>query len=170
GSIFYNTRNGEAVMNNTVEVYGRKVTVDAHRERFSCKKGVVSKSSLPPSSPKTRPYTVFTLADFDQSQSAEGRAASSLFQDVAAAVLTQGSDAVLDLESVTTLRSQCSELGGVGKVFDEILKCFSSQEAIPVIGNTALNAELESLAQILSSYICTANKSVVSFVQDCFPM
>ncbi|KAF9569192.1 hypothetical protein EC968_002663 [Mortierella alpina] len=195
GSIFYNTRNGEAVMNNTIEVYGRKITVDTHRERFSCKKGVVSKSSLPPSSPKTRyklvwpltitdsegeklllgthsfnALTVFTLADFDQSQSAEGQAASSLFQNVATAVLMQGSDAVLDLESVTTLRSQCSELGGVGKAFDDILKCFSSQKAIPVIGNTALNAELEILAQILSSYICTANKSVVSFVQDSFAM
>ncbi|KAG0009927.1 hypothetical protein BGZ82_003769, partial [Podila clonocystis] len=40
GSIFLNTRNGQAVINNTVEVYGRKQSVDAHRERFGAKKGI----------------------------------------------------------------------------------------------------------------------------------
>ncbi|CAO3565325.1 unnamed protein product [Mortierella alpina] len=291
-SIFYNTRNGEAVMINTVEVYGRKITVDAHRERFSVKKGAVSRSSLPPPSPMTRyplvwpltiadtegeklllgthsfnalvtsslrldsscpasvggstssfklrdpqeskatrifldkesvekafalardratsyvsafnkfeqlrqlrskfhdgstyrlcrasgfmtqshtcmPYTVFTLADFDQSQSVEGRAASSLFQAIATGVLTQGLEACLELATVLTLRSQCSDQGSIGRIFDKIVESFSSQKAIAVIGNTALNAELEGLAQILSSYISTANKSVASFVQDCFPM
>ncbi|KAF9958060.1 hypothetical protein BGZ72_000925 [Mortierella alpina] len=292
GSIFFNTRNNQAVINNTVEVYGRKVSVDSHRERFSSKKGVVSNSSLPPSSFKTRytlvwpltiagpdgeklllgthsfnalitsslrldsrhpasvggatssfqlresqdsaatrifldkeaverafaiakdrrasyisvfnkldqlrqlrskfhdgstyrlcrasgfltlhhtcnPYTVFTLADYDQSQSTEGRAASSLFQKIAGGVLIQGSESTLHLDTVTALRSQCSELGNVGKALDKVISCFSSgQKEIPVIGNTALNAELEGLAQILSSYICTANKTVVDYVHDCLP-
>ncbi|KAG0008571.1 hypothetical protein BGZ82_004575, partial [Podila clonocystis] len=48
GSIFLNTRNGQAAINNTVEVYGCKQSVDVHREQFGAKKGIASKTSLPP--------------------------------------------------------------------------------------------------------------------------
>jgi hypothetical protein len=117
------------------------------------------------------PYTIFTLLDFDQSQSSEGQTASTIFQEIAKDVLSQGSHAVLRLETVTKLRAECSKQGNVGKVFNKIIGCFpSDQQTIPIIGNTILNTELEALAQILSSYICTANKSVVIFVKDCFPL
>ncbi|KAK3840329.1 MAG: hypothetical protein JOS17DRAFT_16065 [Linnemannia elongata] len=292
GSIFLNTKNGQAVINNTVEAYGRKKSVDTHRERFSTKKGVATMTSLPPPT-KTRykdvwpltildsdgeglflgthsfnalvtsslrldsrepasvggstssfqlrdkqdsaatrifldkesvecaldiarnknasyisasnkldqlrqlrsnfhdgstyrlcratgfltkrhtcnPYTVFTLLDFDQSQLSEGQTASTIFHEIAKDVLSQGSRAVLRLETVTKLRTQCSERGNIGKLFDKIIGCFpSGQQTIPVIGNTILNTELKALAEILSSYISTANKSVASFVQDCFPL
>ncbi|KAG0339319.1 hypothetical protein BG005_003509, partial [Podila minutissima] len=290
GSIFLNTRNGQAVINNTVEVYGRKQSVDAHRERFGAKKGIASKTSLPPAtqtryrdvwpltlpdsdgerlllgthsfnalvtsslrldskepasvggstssfrlldpqdSAATRiyldkesveaglsiagnkdasfisvrnkldqlrqlrskfhdgstyrlcrasgyltmrhtcsPYTVFTLTDFDQSHSRDGQAASTLFQDIAKNVLRLGSMAVLRLDAVRTLRALCSASGNIGKTFDKIIACFPADEnTIPIIGNVVLNAELEDLAQVLSSYISTANKLVVTFVQECF--
>lgn len=114
--------------------------------------------------------TVFILTDFDQSHSWEGQAASTLFQDIAKNVLHLGSMAVLRLDAVRTLRALCSTSGNIGKTFDKIIDCFpANQFTIPVIGNVALNAELEDLAQVLSSYISTANKSVVTFVQECFP-
>lgn len=290
GSIFLNARNGQAIINNTVEVYGRKKSVDAHRERFSVKKGVATQTSLPPAretrykdiwpltipdadgerlllgthsfnalvtsslrldlnepgsiggrtssfrlltsedSAATRiyldkesitagikisknkdacfisvrnkleqlrqlrskfydgstyrlcrasgyltlrhtcnPYTVFTLADFDQSSSKDGQAASTLFQDIAKAVLSHGSNAVLRRDALLRLRSQCLPDGNVGKILDKIIASFpADQEPVPVIGNIVLNAELEGLAQILSSYISTANKSVAAFVQESF--
>ncbi|KAF9577262.1 hypothetical protein BGW38_007650, partial [Lunasporangiospora selenospora] len=290
GSIFYNTRSGEAVINNTIEAYGRKRSVDSHRERFGSKKGVISKTSLPPStmarykniwpmtiqgldgeqlllgsqsfnalvtssmridtkepasiggstssfqlrdprdSAATRiyldkeaadralviaknkstsfisvynkldqlrqvrskfhdgstyrlcrasgflsqrhtchPYTVFTLADYDQSKSADGQAASMVFQCIAKSVLSHGSQATLGLDLVATMRAKCSDKGNIGKILDDLINCFSpGQEAAPIIGNAVLNTHLESLAHILSSYISTANKSVISSVQDCF--
>ncbi|KAI8594466.1 hypothetical protein EDD21DRAFT_330268 [Dissophora ornata] len=48
GSIFYNPRNGHTVINNTVETYGRTRSVDAHRERITVVKDVLSPSTLPP--------------------------------------------------------------------------------------------------------------------------
>ncbi|KAF9973814.1 hypothetical protein BGZ75_001037, partial [Mortierella antarctica] len=72
GSIFYNTQNGEAVINNTVEVYGRKLSVDAHRERFTVKKGVVSKTSLPPSRTRYKDVWPLTLSDTDGHKSLLG--------------------------------------------------------------------------------------------------
>ncbi|KAG0247272.1 hypothetical protein BG011_001758 [Mortierella polycephala] len=290
GSIFLNTRNGQAVINNTVEVYGRTRTVDAHRERFFVKDGVASRTSLPPATkvryrdvwpltlPDTEgerlllgtqsfnalvtsslrldlkapasigahtssfrllnsedsaathiyldkesvtvglsiarnkdayfisarnklqqlrqlgskfydsstyrlcrasgyltlrhacnPYTVFTLANFNQSSSKDGQAASTLFQDIAEAVLSLGSKAVLRRDALFRLRAQCLADGNVGMTLDKIIASSpADQEFIPVIGNVILNAELEGLAQVLSSYISTANKSVGAFVQECF--
>ncbi|KAF9922026.1 hypothetical protein BGZ67_010764, partial [Mortierella alpina] len=72
GSIFYNTQNGEAFINNTVEVYGRKLSVDAHRERFTVKKGVVSKTSLPPSRTRYKDVWPLTLSDTDGHKSLLG--------------------------------------------------------------------------------------------------
>ncbi|KAG0324180.1 hypothetical protein BGZ99_002143 [Dissophora globulifera] len=290
GSIFFNTRKGDAVMNNVVEVYGRKKSVDAHRERFSAKKSVANKTSLPPAtgtryrdvwpltlsdpdgerlvlgthsfnalitssirldcrdrvsvggatstfrlldaqnSAATRifldvesvdaglrmagnrdvcfisarnkldqlrqlrskfndgstyrlcrasgfltmrhtcnPYTVFTLADFDQAHSTDGQAAATLFQEVAKSVLAFGMEAALKRDAVTALRTSCLANGNVGKALDRVVACFpADHDTIPVIGNVALNSQLEQLAKVLSSYIATANSSVETFVQECF--
>ncbi|KAG0195624.1 hypothetical protein BGX28_000978, partial [Mortierella sp. GBA30] len=48
GAIMFNTKNGQAIIINTLEVYGRKQSIDAHCETFSVRKGVAIKSSLPP--------------------------------------------------------------------------------------------------------------------------
>lgn len=66
GSIFLNTRNGQAVINNTVEVYGCKQSVDAHCEWFGTKKGIASKTSLPPATQTCyRDVWPLTLPDLD---------------------------------------------------------------------------------------------------------
>src|SRR5690606_37214122 len=108
-------------------------------------------------------------ADFDQSNSKDGQAAATLFQDMAKAVLSLGAKAALRQDELIGLRSQCLEGGNVRKMIDKIIASLpADQESVPIIGNAVLNAELEGLAQILSSYISTANRSVAAFVQECF--
>ncbi|KAI9486011.1 MAG: hypothetical protein EXX96DRAFT_613849 [Benjaminiella poitrasii] len=48
GSILLNVRNGQAIMANTVEVYGRTKHVDSHPEHFGKVKENVTETSLPP--------------------------------------------------------------------------------------------------------------------------
>ncbi|KAI8975791.1 hypothetical protein BDF20DRAFT_880774 [Mycotypha africana] len=48
GSILLNTRKSEAIMINTVELYGRTKIVDGHREPFGNQKDGVHTTSLPP--------------------------------------------------------------------------------------------------------------------------
>lgn len=47
GAIIIN-KNNEAILINTVEIYGRQRSLDVHRERFINKKGKSASSSLPP--------------------------------------------------------------------------------------------------------------------------
>ncbi|ORY90477.1 hypothetical protein BCR43DRAFT_113560 [Syncephalastrum racemosum] len=48
GAILLNTRNGQAVIINAVEAYGRKKLVDVHREPFGLLKNTSMRNSLPP--------------------------------------------------------------------------------------------------------------------------
>lgn len=54
GAILYNTTNGQAIMLNTVEAYGRTKSIDPHREPFGKLKGFTKPTSLPP--PGKIPY------------------------------------------------------------------------------------------------------------------
>ncbi|KAI8067498.1 hypothetical protein BC940DRAFT_300887 [Gongronella butleri] len=51
GAILLNSSNGQAVMVNCVEVYGRTKAIDAHREHFGSIKGHTMDTSLPPPIP-----------------------------------------------------------------------------------------------------------------------
>ncbi|KAF9409903.1 hypothetical protein BGZ76_005597 [Entomortierella beljakovae] len=48
GCILINTCNGQAVIANSIEVYGRTKQTDVHREHFSIKKNKAIQTSLPP--------------------------------------------------------------------------------------------------------------------------
>ncbi|KAF9966376.1 hypothetical protein BGZ73_001020 [Actinomortierella ambigua] len=65
GCLLVNNKNGQAVIANTVEAYGRQKTVDIHREPFVVHKGQPATTSLPPSikTPykKVWPVTVPTI-------------------------------------------------------------------------------------------------------------
>ncbi|KAG0231814.1 hypothetical protein BGW41_002085, partial [Actinomortierella wolfii] len=49
GCLLVNNKNGQSIIANTVEVYGRQKTVDIHREPFIVQKGQPLATSLPPS-------------------------------------------------------------------------------------------------------------------------
>lgn len=55
GSILWNTLNGQAVMLNTIEIYGRTKHVDIRRESFGTKKHNALPTSLPPPVPTLYP-------------------------------------------------------------------------------------------------------------------
>ncbi|KAF9321738.1 hypothetical protein BGZ91_004470 [Linnemannia elongata] len=65
GCLLVNSKNGQAVIANTVEAYGRQKTVDIHREPFVVQKGHPATASLPPSIKtsyrKVWPVTVPTI-------------------------------------------------------------------------------------------------------------
>ncbi|KAF8937543.1 hypothetical protein BGZ58_002503 [Dissophora ornata] len=260
GCIFFNTKRHQAVIANTVEVYGRTKMVDIHRESFVVQKGQPLETSLPPSMktpylnvwPKTlssregvkqlllgtrsfnalvtsslrldtkrkasigastlsfllssiqdslatkiyldvesvraalsladdvdacdfaashphQPYTVFSLASFDQAHNGDGVAASKIFRIVANMVIKIGTAAMLTKQAVVESRGRCVDLGKVAKVLDNILSLYpEDQLSIPVIGNKVLNKHLEALALLLASYIASANKSVTSFIDQEF--
>ncbi|KAG0254088.1 hypothetical protein BGZ95_006138, partial [Linnemannia exigua] len=49
GCLLLNNQNGQVIIANTIEVYGRTRLVDAHREPFVVRKGLPVANSLPPS-------------------------------------------------------------------------------------------------------------------------
>ncbi|KAK3830570.1 MAG: hypothetical protein JOS17DRAFT_746772 [Linnemannia elongata] len=116
-----------------------------------------------------QPYTVFSLASFDQAHSGDGVAASRIFRLVANMVIKAGADAKLTKPTVVELRGRCTKSGDIAQEFDGILSLYSEdQSSIPILGNKDLNKHLEKMARCLSSYIATANKSVVSFIDQEF--
>ncbi|KAG2196389.1 hypothetical protein INT47_012893 [Mucor saturninus] len=56
-------RNNEAVLVNTVEIYGRQRSLDVHREKFVNKKGKSASSSLPPVTTKYHYTWATTMKD-----------------------------------------------------------------------------------------------------------
>ncbi|KAF9084641.1 hypothetical protein BGX27_003738 [Mortierella sp. AM989] len=116
-----------------------------------------------------QPYTVFSLASFDQAHSGDGVAASRIFRLVGNAVIKAGSEAKLAKKAVEDLRGRCAKSGDVSQEIDGILSLFiEDKSSIPILGNKELNKHLEKLAQYLSPYIAKANKSVISFIDQEF--
>ncbi|KAI9306974.1 hypothetical protein BJ944DRAFT_144408, partial [Cunninghamella echinulata] len=287
GAILVNENNGQAVVINTIEVYGRKNTVDIHREGFGTEKGFSISSSLPPSKTRypniwpttitnndgaklvigtktfnalitsslridtkmepsigaktlsfvlnndqlslatrifldknsiemaiklalsetttcinsyhlfyqlrqlrthfhhastyylcrasssitsdhiSQPYTVFTLADFDCGKDSQGKIASELFQLIALQVF-KFNRPTLNKKKVEHLTKRCNN----GKIFEEIcsilLLFHAEEDELVIMENRQLDTHLRSLADILSSYIVTANKSVASLIVNSY--
>lgn len=84
-------------------------------------------------------------------------------------VLQNGSSAALKLSTVQETLVQCTEHSQIATAFETILGLFpAGATSVPILGNQNLNNELEILANLLSSYIATANSSVVTFIQQRF--
>ncbi|KAG0195839.1 hypothetical protein BGX28_000533, partial [Mortierella sp. GBA30] len=110
----------------------------------------------------TQPCTIFTFCN--HSQSGDGHHASRLFFKIGTSVLQNGNGAVLEVDTVRECRQSCSnETRGVPQVVDSILGLFKDDvSTIPILGNRHLNGYLETLANILSSYISGANSTVLA--------
>ncbi|KAG1194223.1 hypothetical protein G6F36_000318 [Rhizopus arrhizus] len=112
----------------------------------------------------TRPYTVFTLADWDNGgDDAEYRLGSQLIQSVALAVIRseEARPPTLAKQKVSAMRSKLKKGGAVCKVFDSIIGQYATDiETIHIIGNRVLNEGLQKLANLLASPITKSNDSV----------
>ncbi|KAG0272109.1 hypothetical protein BGZ97_011082, partial [Linnemannia gamsii] len=112
-----------------------------------------------------QPYTIFSLASFDQAHNGDGVAASNLFRTIAVSALKDGSNAVLQRGRVQELRGRCTDQRGITNEFDIILGFYGGESSLPILGNQRLNKYLENLAPLLSTYIDKASKSVASFIE-----
>lgn len=65
GSILLNGSTGKALLVNCVEVYGRRRTLDAHRESFRTKNGGLMNTSIPPEDTKYKDVYPITITDAD---------------------------------------------------------------------------------------------------------
>ncbi|KAG9065046.1 OPT super [Linnemannia hyalina] len=147
GCILLNNNNGQAVILNTIE----------HE--------AIRRLSHFASNHPCQPYTIYTLAAYDQSHNGYGPALSSLFHAVSSAVIRDGSDALLDKQTVEKSRNRCTKEGRATQGLEGILSLYTgTKTSIKILWNRDLNEYLETLAQILSTYIATANAAVVPFV------
>ena len=65
GAILVNRMTGEALLINTIEVYGRFRTIDSHYERFNMKKNMLPPNSLPPNNARYKNVCFTTVRDPD---------------------------------------------------------------------------------------------------------
>lgn len=104
------------------------------------------------------PFTVFTIADYNQINSP----AAILFRLVALQALKHGSNAVLPKAMVEQLASKAT--GKMKRAFDEILLAYNNTTTIPVLNNEYLAKPLATMADLLAPTIVTANKLVSNFI------
>ncbi|SAM07889.1 hypothetical protein [Absidia glauca] len=106
----------------------------------------------------TRPYTVFTLAGFDNArENSNYRSGAQLFRQVALAVI-QGSNMLTKVYVDGLLRN--TKAGNVKDILSAIGDLCNESSTISIIGNSDLNKHLEKLATLLSTHISTANQSI----------
>lgn len=116
-----------------------------------------------------RPYTIYTLAEWDNgNDNADYRTASKLFQTIAINVI--GGNPRLEKYIISML---CSELKVEGTAVHRIFQSISTQFSddttfITIIGNKPLNHELQKLANLLAPAITKANQSVKQAVLQAY--
>jgi hypothetical protein len=103
----------------------------------------------------------------------DGKITSSFFFALAKQVLKDNDGAAtLSCQTVQKYFNDATTNGKAKSALTNILTLFDSADGdamIPIIGNSALNVEVESLATILTPYLAKASKSiVVPTILDCF--
>lgn len=106
-----------------------------------------------------RPYTIFTLCDYNSGDYSDGKIGSKLVRKIALEVLTK-EQPKLKKDLTKKFQQNCSKEGRVKGFFDEIIKLFKKQQQLEILGNKDLDQVLTQLASHLSSYIAIANKSI----------
>jgi hypothetical protein len=111
-----------------------------------------------------QPYTVFTMAHFDQGRTPQG----TIFSVIAESVLKNGDEATLDKSLVHKVYLKST--GNTQTVLSNILDLFvpPSTTRLAIMGNEALNKLLEELAHSLSSPISTANRTSQAAITHAF--
>jgi hypothetical protein len=116
---------------------------------------------------RSRPYTIFSYADFDSGeQESSAKIASQLFREIAIAMITSKNDPLVPKQLVHTHWLKCPD-GLVKSALNEIIQLHVEEE-IKILDNKLLNQKLQGLANSLSSCIAAANKSVAQTIQASF--
>lgn len=108
-----------------------------------------------------RPYTIWTLCDYDSSQQTDSQyqLLSQLFQTIATSVINNGILAQIKLEVLNDLCSKLKD-GAIKYTIREFIN--QQEKSFAVINNTKLNQLLTILADSLTTSIKNANAVVIS--------
>ncbi|KAG0195914.1 hypothetical protein BGX28_000388 [Mortierella sp. GBA30] len=119
-------------------------------------------------SPLYQPYTLFTVANFGTGQGA-AFAGAYIFNKIGQAVIIRGEKATLFETDVKGCIKMCQSSQEFQIPFKTIHDLFlDDKKDIKILGNVALNKQLELLAQSLSRRISEANKKVTVEIQNLF--
>lgn len=115
----------------------------------------------------TRPYTVFTLCEWDNGNNDSGyRVGSLLLQTIANNMIT--GRGVLRKDDVDLLKSKIPRGIDMDKYINEIIAHFNNGDSIAIIDSTELNHILQKIARSLAPQIAKANESIAVTVKSIF--
>ncbi|KAI7900041.1 uncharacterized protein BX663DRAFT_440175 [Cokeromyces recurvatus] len=117
---------------------------------------------------RSRPYTVFTLADWDNgADDTDYRVGSKLLQDIAMSVIQNGHSATLSKDKFLRLMARLKSDKVMQNYFKAIAKLFNC-DLLEIIDNKELNNILQNIAESLITSIVKANKSAKQSVTTSF--
>lgn len=112
-----------------------------------------------------RPYTIFTLCEYDSPQVAESQAQkiSSMFQSIAYSVINDGEAATVSVEIFPELHDQLRQDATAAPIISQII-VLAEHGQIRVINNAALDSLLQLLARSIITAIRNANNVAVKLL------
>ncbi|KAF9201864.1 hypothetical protein BGZ49_007931 [Haplosporangium sp. Z 27] len=105
----------------------------------------------------------FTLYQNDSVSRGSGHEVGRLFDEIAISILEKGKDATISRKEIQGRLKGCKANSAAVKVLEKILLHFDERnlQEEAILENIVLNQLLEELATTMSSYISTANASVM---------
>lgn len=115
-----------------------------------------------------RPYTIWTLADYDSPQVVESQAkkASKAFQHIGLSVIRSGPQAELDVGQIQQILPECK--GVIRQALEHVTSLCDAQGSIKIIGNKQLDEQLQILANSMITSLKSANVAVKYAVEEIF--
>ncbi|CDH58939.1 hypothetical protein RO3G_06777 [Lichtheimia corymbifera JMRC:FSU:9682] len=109
---------------------------------------------------RSRPATIWTVADFDLNATPSAASlASTLFRHIATEIMKDGAKATLLKSNVSAIHKSLKE-GKTKAIFSKIMQLFGTKDNQLILGNTDLNTLLTELASTLSSQIKHINDNL----------
>ncbi|KAF9897581.1 hypothetical protein BX616_005323, partial [Lobosporangium transversale] len=121
-----------------------------------------------------QPYTIFTVASCERFRmDGKGYAGSTIFSSIGQAVLCEGAKGCLKRGVVEKARQLCGnagrEGGNITMAINNIMGLFEAEtDALTIIGNIALNKQLEVIAKELSGQLVKANEHAQAYIKQVF--
>ncbi|CEG67171.1 hypothetical protein RMATCC62417_03638 [Rhizopus microsporus] len=112
-----------------------------------------------------RPYTIFTLCEYDSPQVIESQAQklSTMFQSIAHSVINDGAAATVSVDVFQKVHDQLPHDSTAAPIISQII-ALSEYGRIRIINNTALESLLQPLAKSMVTSIRNANNIAVKLL------
>ena len=114
-----------------------------------------------------QPWTIFTIANHGNGTGV-AQAVGGVFYKIGRAVILHGEEAILSRKEVIRDWKMCKASKEFGPPLEAIVGLFGKETEMTIIGNAALNQELEKLATRMSRSIADANKDSATNIRSLF--